>query len=142
MTSAASPELLGPIATGAVPLTMMVTRICAGFPSPADDFTDDELDLQRLLAPNRPSTFLWRVRGSSQVGTGIHDGDVVVVDRSMRPEEGRVVVACIDGTVSLKLYRRGRLAFANPEMPAFAPDEAADIEIWGVVTWTLHKPRG
>ena len=61
---------------------------------------------------------------------------------ALAPENGQVVVACIDGTVSLKLFRGGRLAFANPTLPAFAPDESADIEIWGVVTWTLHKPRG
>ena len=103
---------------------------------------DDELDLQRLLAPNRPATFLWRVSGTSMVETGIHEGDVVVVDRSTKPEDGSVVVACIDGAVSLKLYRRVRFVFANRDLPAFAVDEVAHVEIWGVVTWTLHKPRG
>lgn len=142
MSHAAPLELLGPLPPGAVSLPMVATRICAGFPSPADDFMDDELDLQRLLAPNRPATFLWRVAGTSMEETGIHDGDVVVVDRSAKPEDGQVVVACINGAVSLKLFRRGRLAFANRQMPAFALDEIANVEIWGVVTWTLHKPRG
>lgn len=61
------------------------TRICAGFPSRADDFLDGEIDLARILTPNRAATFLWRVAGHSLKETGIHDGDVVVVDRSRKP---------------------------------------------------------
>jgi hypothetical protein len=73
--------LLGPIAAGQLPLPIVGTRICAGFPSPADDFLDGEIDLARILTPNRAATFLWRVAGHSMKETGIHDGDVVVVDR-------------------------------------------------------------
>lgn len=147
MPFAVSPHLilLGTPADWPVPVPVMGTRICAGFPSPADDFLDGELDLTRILAPNRPATFLWRVSGHSMRDVGIHDGDVVVVDRSVRPFDGCVVVAVINGETSLKLYRKGRparLTFANREMPAFPMDDMAQVEIWGVVTWTLHKPKG
>ena len=133
---------LGPPVAAELTLPMVATKVCAGFPSPADDFMDDEVDLQRILVPNRPATFLWRVSGHSMVEAGIHDGDVVVVDRSLGPEPGQVVVVAINGEVSLKAYRKGgTLAFANKAMPAFAADAGDQIEVWGVVTWTLHKPR-
>lgn len=137
-------ELIGPIGSDSLVLPMVGTRICAGFPSPADDFLDEEVDLVRILTPNRAATFLWRVSGHSMVEAGIHDGDVVVVDRSAKPKHGEVVVATINGEVSLKLFLSDgmpRLAFANRRMPAFALNESSDVEIWGTVTWTLHKPR-
>jgi DNA polymerase V len=108
----------------------MGTRICAGFPSPADDFLDGELDLTKILVKNRPATFLWRVTGNSMKDVGIFDGVVVV--------------AVINGETSRKLFRRGdspALTFANRDMPAFPMEDVSQVEIWGVVTWTLHKPR-
>lgn len=137
-------HLLGPVSAFSMPLHLMGTRICAGFPSPADDFIDDEIDLTRILVSNRPATFLWRVSGNSMIEAGIHDGDVVVVDRSMNPRHGEVVVASIRGEVSLKLYQnegRPSLAFANREMPPLVISEDDDVTVWGVVTWTLHKPN-
>lgn len=136
--------LLGPIAHGEISLPIAGTRICAGFPSPADDFLDGEIDLARILTPNQAATFLWRVAGHSMRETGIHDGDVVVVDRSRKPRHGDVVVASINGEVSLKLFKydgRPTLSFANEEMPVFFLADTADVEVWGVVTWTLHQPR-
>ena len=118
----------------------------AGFPSPADDFTEDSPELPRWLAPNPPATFLWRVTGWSMLGAGIHDGDLAVVDRSLSPMSGDVVVAVIDGEPSLKRYRmegnRVTLAFDNPDMPAFPFDEMSEATIWGVVTLSLrlHRP--
>ena len=105
---------------------------------------DQDIDLARLLAPNRAATFLWRVAGDSQKETGIHDGDIVVVDRSATPQHGNVVLAVIHGQPSLKTYQTRptrRLAFANAAFPPFELDEGADAEIWGVVIWSLHKPR-
>lgn len=136
--------LLGPIAPAELLLPIAGTRICAGFPSPADDFLDGEIDLARILTPNRAATFLWRVSGHSMRDTGIHDGDVVVVDRSRKPRHGDVVVASINGEVSLKLFKnegRPTLSFANRDMPVFFLADTADVEVWGVVTWTLHQPR-
>ena len=136
-------NLIGPISYNSLVLPMVGTRICAGFPSPADDFLDDEIDLARILMPNRVATFLWRVAGSSMIDAGIQDGSVVVVDRSAKPKHGDVVVASIDGMISLKLFQNDgklSLAFANRTMPSFTVDETATTEIWGVVTWTLHQP--
>ena len=76
------------------------------------------------------------------IGAGIHDGDIAVVDRSLPPADGKVVVAIIDGQSSLKVYRSGRLHFANPEFPPFLVAEETDVSIWGVVSWVLHRPHG
>ena len=155
-------EFLGSISSTKFVVPMVGTKICAGFPSPADDFLDEAVDLGKILIPNKAATFLWRVSGRSMVDAGIFDDDVVVVDRSVTPKHGDVVVASINGAVSLKLYQdrsivevgsiqqsggvrkrlaQGVLAFANRSMPTFTLDEAADVEVWGVVTWTLHRPK-
>lgn len=129
------PELLVP---------MFAHAICAGFPSPADDFLEEAVDVARLLITNAPATFLWRVDGSSMTGVGIFDRDVLVVDRGLDPRNGDVVVAIVDGERSLKrltLGPRPQHAFANGQMPAYELSEVVDVEIWGVVAWNLHRLR-
>ena len=124
---------------------LMGTSVCAGFPSPADDYVEEALDPARLIVTNPASTFMWRVAGSSMTGAGIQDGDFVVVDRSLKPKAGDVVVAMIDGLFSVKRVRRhgARLAldFDSPAMPPLILDEAAEATIWGVVTWSLTRHR-
>ena len=131
------------------PLTvaLMGPTVCAGFPSPADDYVEEALDPARLIVTNPVSTFIWRVSGWSMVGAGINDGDFVVVDRSLKVKPNDVVVAIIDGLPSVKRVKRlsdGRLAldFDNPAMAHLALDEASEAIIWGVVTWSLtpHRP--
>ena len=116
--------------------------VCAGFPSPADDFQEEAVSLPRWIAPNPPATFLWRVSGVSVINAGIHDGDIVVVDRSLRPVSGHVVLAIIDGVPSLKRYRveRGRpmLAFDNPDLPAEPIEDIGEATVWGVVRINLR----
>lgn len=125
-----------PIASGAV---------CAGFPSPADDHAEDALDPASLIVANPAATFLWRVQGRSMIDAGINDGDLVVIDRSLTPKAGDVVIAVIDGLPSLKrvVRRRGRLVldFANGDMGHLVLDEASEAAIWGVVTWSLTRHR-
>ncbi|URD38157.1 translesion error-prone DNA polymerase V autoproteolytic subunit [Methylobacterium tardum] len=120
----------------------MGPSLCAGFPSPADDFVEDALDLPRWLAPNPPATFLWRISGNSMQGAGIYDRDLACVDRSLTPNDGSVVVAAIDGEMSIKRYRqtsdRAWLAFENPDLPVFAVEELGEGVIWGVVRFTIH----
>jgi len=125
----------------------MGSGLCAGFPSPADDFVEDALDPSRLIVTNPTATFMWRVSGSSMVRAGIHDGDYVVVDRSLVAKAGDVVVAVIDGMPSAKLVTRtlnGRLAldFADVKRTPLILDESSEALIWGVVTWSLtpHRP--
>lgn len=118
--------------------------LCAGFPSPADDYVET-LDLSRILISNPPATFVWRVEGQSLIDRGIFPDDYVIVDRSLTPRHDDVVVAMIDGERSLKVINlRGqapRLQFANRNMPEFAVSESAAVEIWGVVTWGLRRLR-
>ena len=119
--------------------------VCAGFPSPAEDWIEETIDPAALLIANRPATFLMRVDGASMVDVGIFDKDIVVVDRSLDPRHGDVVVAVVDGERSLKrLDLSGdvpRLSFANASLPAFVAAELSDALIWGVVTWNLHRLR-
>lgn len=126
-------------------IPLMGVAVCAGFPSPADDYVEEALDPARLIVTNPASTFMWRVSGSSMTGAGIHDGDFVVVDRSLKAKPGDVVVAMIDGLFSVKRLRRhgARLAldFDSPAMPPLVLDEAAEAAIWGVVTWSLTRHR-
>ncbi|MFC6792695.1 LexA family protein [Methylobacterium komagatae] len=122
--------------------------LCAGFPSPADDFLEGALELPRWLVPNPPATFLMQVRGESMRGAGIFDRDLACVDRSLTAQHDSVVVAVVDALLSCKRYRmegnRPRLAFDNPDLPTFAVDEASEVEIWGVVRFTVrwHLARG
>ena len=108
----------------------------AGFPSPADDFVEEEIDLQRLLVTNRPATFLVRVAGDSMIGKGLFDGDLAIVDRSLTPQDGDVVVVDVDGERSFKVWgRQGdpamTLSFANPRYPAYRLDAEDFVEVWG-----------
>lgn len=116
--------------------------LCAGFPSPADDFVEGVLDLPRWLVPNPPATFLMQVRGESMRGAGIHDRDLACVDRSLTPGDGSVVVAVVDGLLSCKRYRisgnRAHLAFDSLELPAFAVEEFGEVEIWGVLRFSIR----
>ncbi len=128
-----------------MPIPLFARAVRAGFPSPADDFIEDEIDLQRLLITNRPATFLFRVAGDSMVEKGMLDGDLAVVDRSLVPQDGDVVVVDIDGERSFKVWtRKGNrigLAFANPRLTAFVLDPGALVEIWGVVSGSVNPRR-
>ena len=122
--------------------------LCAGFPSPADDFLEGALELPRWLVPNPPATFLWRISGTSMEGAGIYDHDIACVDRSLKAGHGSIVVAAIDGEMSCKRLvidgNATRLAFCNPDLPAFVVEEIAEGAIWGVVRFTIrwHIARG
>jgi len=128
-----------------MPVPLLATPVRAGFPSPADDFIKEEIDLQRLLIANRPATFLVRVAGDSMLLARLHDGDLAVVDRSLTPRNGDIVVVDIDGERSFKVWKRTgprvTLHFANPRFPEFrlAPD--AVIEVWGVVSGSINPRR-
>ncbi len=94
-----------------MPLPLFARAVPAGFPSPADDFIEEAIDLQALLIRNRSATFLFRVSGDSMVGKGLFDGDLAVVDRSLKPQAGDIVVVDVDGERSFKVWgqRAGRV---------------------------------
>lgn len=114
----------------------------AGFPSPSQDYYDRGIDLNAHLISDRTSTFIVRVSGDSMTGAGISDGDELIVDRSLEPADGNVVVAVLDGELTIKRLRitaRGVvLAAENPSFPDIVVPELADLTVWGVVTRCLH----
>lgn len=118
-------------------------RVQAGFPSPAEDFAVKRIDLTAELVVHPQATFLVRVSGESMREAGIHDGDVLVVDRAIKPRHGHVVVADVDGEFTVKyLHQRGgrvKLKPANPTFPEITPKEGQTLAIWGVVTASITR---
>jgi DNA polymerase V len=115
----------------------------AGFPSPAADYEQDRLDLNKHLVSNQAATFFVRVAGDSMIGAGIHNGDLLVVDRSLEPKNKNVVIAVLNGELTVKRIRLccGKITL-EPENPEYASQEVtADtaFEVWGVVTNVIHK---
>ena len=124
-------------------LGLYAQPISAGFPSPAEDFLEQRLDLNDYLIRNKAATFLVRVKGDSMLNAGIFDGDILVVDRSVEATDGKVVLGVLDGEFTVKRIslKKERL-FLLPENPDFAPIEISserDFRIWGVVTFSLHS---
>ncbi|MCJ2039013.1 translesion error-prone DNA polymerase V autoproteolytic subunit [Methylobacterium sp. J-059] len=128
-----------------MPVSLLAKAVRAGFPSPADDFIEEEIDLQRLLIVNRPATFLVRVAGDSMILARLFDGDLAIVDRSLTPRTGDIVVVDIDGERSFKVWKRQgpriTLHFANPRFPEFQLSSDAVIEVWGVVSGSVCARR-
>ena len=122
---------------------LYLARVEAGFPSPAVDYTDCRLDLHRHLVRNEAATFFLRAHGESMLGAGIHDGDLLVVDRSIDPVHRKVVIAALEGELTVKrlLHREGRILLAT-ENVRFEPIDITEnefVHIWGVVTYVVHK---
>ena len=132
------PPLLAPVQR----LSLFGHTVPAGFPSPADDYVEDWLDLNQLLIHNKSATFFLRVKGDSMLNAGIHDGDIIVVDRSIEPADRAVVVAVVDGELTVKrLIMCNGITELHAENPKYAPirfKEGQELTIWGVVTSSIH----
>ncbi len=117
----------------------------AGYPSPAQDYFDGDIDLTEILIDDQAATFIVRVSGDSMTGAGIWDGDELLVDRSKTPRDGDVVVAILDGELTVKrlhVTARGVVLQAeNSAYPDMEVPELSDLRVWGVVTYCLHKMR-
>lgn len=128
---------------GRRPLPVYLSHVSAGFPSPADDYVERTLDLNEYLVPRESSTYFVRVAGYSMTGAGIHDGDILVVDRDVEPTDGAVVVAALDGELTVKRYRdRDGHPHLVPESEEHAPlpvHAGQDLVIWGVVQHVIHE---
>jgi DNA polymerase V len=124
-------------------LPLYLHRIPAGFPSPADDYIESGLDLNDLLVRNPAATFMARVSGDSMIGVGIHDGDILVVDRSETAVHGKIVVVALDGEMTVKrLHLKGGRCRLDPENKAFQPIQVGseqDLQVWGVVVGVVRR---
>ena len=124
-------------------LRLYASRVAAGFPSPADDHLEGPIDLNAHLVTHPAATFVVRVEGDSMIGAGIRDGDLLVVDRSREAVSGAIVVAVVDGELTVKRLRVGRQGVRlEPENPAFKPivvRENAELVIWGVVAHAIRS---
>lgn len=125
--------------------------VVAGFPSPAEQYLEPPLDLNELLVKRPAATYFVRVQGDSMTGRGIHDGDLLVVDRSLDPRDGDVVIAAVDGDFTVKTLRKGMkeiggamkrtvsLEAANPAYPAIILKGASELQLFGKVTAVIHR---
>lgn len=126
-----------------ISLPLYLDHISAGFPSPADDYIEAELDLNRYMIRNPPDTFMVRVTNDALSGAGILDGDVLIVDRSIGPRHGMIVVAIVNGEMCVRrLNRKSGNWVLDPDNKDFQPlriRPGQDLEIWGVVTGMVRK---
>jgi DNA polymerase V len=136
---------LTPLIGPRLPLPLMLSHVQAGFPSPAEDYVEGQLDLNEHLIHRPAATFFVHVTGESMTDIGIYPGDLLIVDRAEPVVHGKVVVAVLDGGLTVKLFeRRGRsiiLKAANPDFSPIVLDEQQDVEliIWGVATSAVRR---
>ena len=124
-------------------LPFFVTAVQAGFPSPADDYLESALDLNEHLIRHPAATFFLRVIGESMIGAGIHSGDLLIVDRSINPIDGRIVIAVVDGDLTVKRLSKKRdsvhLISENSSYPPIKIRDGQNLQIWGVVLHVIHS---
>ena len=130
-------------ATKKFKIPLLTDSVSAGFPSPADDYTEENIDLNEHLISNPFSTFLLRVKGESMINAGIKDKDLIIVDKSLIARPGNIIIAMIDGEFTIK-----RLSIKNDELylkaenhnyPDFRFKNHIDVQIWGVVIYSIHS---
>lgn len=121
---------------------LFMGKVPAGFPSPAEDYVEGALDLNTYLVRHPAATFFVRVTGDSMINAGIHPDDLLIVDRSLEPADRKVVIAVVNGDLTVKRFRRrGGKVFLEAENEAYAPMEMTgemNFEVWGVVTSVIH----
>lgn len=124
-------------------LPLFEVGVSAGFPSPADDYMDVAIDLNRELIRNKTSTFCVRVSGTSMRDAGIQDGSILIVDRSLEPENNSIVLAVINGEFTVKrINTHDKNLYLMPENSDFKPikiTEEMDFRVWGVVTSVINQ---
>lgn len=124
-------------------LPSFLSGVQAGFPSSADDYIEQKLDLNQLMVANPAATFFLRVEGDSMNGAGIQSGDLLVVDRSLKAYSGKIIVAILNGEFTVKRLliqnEKMRLIAENPLYPNIEISEDIQFEVWGVVTYVIHR---
>lgn len=124
-------------------LPLYLSKVSAGFPSPAENDIAEQLDLNDYLIKHPAATFLVRASGESMLNAGIHENDILIVDRSLTPIDGKVVIAAIDGQLTVKRLKKNKngkitLLAENPHYKSIEINEENEVYIWGVVTNVIH----
>lgn len=137
-------EIMDYVATGGrQPLPLFSCAVAAGFPSPADDHLEGSLDLNDYLVKHPAATFFVRVSGDSMINAGIHEDDILVVDRSIEARHGKIIIAAVDGQLTVKrLHHKSGKTMLMPENDRYEPitiSDEASMVIWGVVTNVIHS---
>ena len=125
-----------------VAIPLYLGKTAAGFPSPADDYVEKTLDLNELCISHPAATFFVRVEGHSMLGAGIHPDDILVVDRSLEPVAGKIVVCALNGELTVKRLEfednTWQLKAENPHYPNIQLHDDINLTVWGVVTHVIH----
>ena len=126
-------------------IPLFTSTVPAGFPSPADDFIDSTLDLNEMIIQHPSATFFVKARGESMINSGINSGDILVVDRSIEPQNNTIIIAILDGELTVKqMKKKGEKLFLMPSNPHYQPIQITsevDFEVWGTVTHVIHKTK-
>ena len=133
--------------SGSLELPLFSARVAAGFPSPADDYLDVDLNLHKYLVKHPAATFFIIAKGHSMERAGISDSDLLVVDKSLEPKNKDIVVAIVDGEFTVKRYlvNNGSICLKAEGLSDDYPDinitDSIEFEVWGIVTHTIHNNR-
>jgi DNA polymerase V len=135
-------EILTPLQQTNYDISLYSCPVSAGFPSPADDYLEGQLDLNQYLIKHPAATFFVRVTGDSMIGAGIHANDLLIVDRSLEAKHGRIVIAVVNGELLVKRLQLQNdqvyLLAENPSYPLLKITDAMDFQVWGTVTNAIH----
>lgn len=138
-----SADIFMPMDNTTVKVPIYLHKVVAGFPSPAEDYIESTLDLNEKLIQDKNATFILKVQGDSMKNVGIFEGDLLIVDRSIRPTHGKIVIAALNGELTVKrLSLTSKGTFLVPEndaYPVIKVSEESEFMIWGVVTSTIHQ---
>ncbi len=127
-----------------IEIPLFLTPAACGFPSPAQDYVEQTIDLNQHCVPHPAATFYVRASGHSMIGEGINDCDMLIIDRAITARHGDIVLACLDGEFTVKKLQVQpvpALLPGNPDFPPIYPQEGQELDIFGVVTFVLHKTR-
>lgn len=135
--------ILKPDTTTNLKLQLFTSSVSAGFPSPAEDYVENELDLNKMMIDHPAATFFVKVKGDSMLNASINDGDILVVDRAKNIKKNSIVIAFLDGEFTVKrMAREKKGTFLVPENPKYKPIKVTsemDFKVWGIVTYVIKN---
>ena len=136
-------KVMGILGDESFTIPMYSSKVQAGFPSPADDYIEDRLDLNQHLVQHPAATFIVKAIGDSMIGDGIHENDLLIVDRKIEATDGKIVIAAVDGSLTVKrLYKRNGIIQLHASNKNYVPikiEGEMSLHIWGVVMYVIHS---